>query len=44
VGTDIAQRRHLIKVHPAPRNGYATTRNIVAAYQIIPARPDRASA
>ena len=31
VGTDVAERRNLIMVNPAPGNTYATTRNIVAA-------------
>jgi gentisate 1,2-dioxygenase len=35
VGTDVAERRNLIMVNPAPGNTYATTRNIVAAYQMI---------
>jgi gentisate 1,2-dioxygenase len=35
VGTDVAERRNLIMVNPAPGNTYATTRNIVAAYQTI---------
>jgi gentisate 1,2-dioxygenase len=35
VGTDVAERRNLITVNPAPGNTYATTRNIVAAYQMI---------
>jgi gentisate 1,2-dioxygenase len=35
VGTDLAERRNLIMVNPAPGNTYATTRNIVAAYQMI---------
>ena len=40
VGTDIAERRNLIMVNPAPGNTYATTRNLVAAYQMIQrARP-----
>ena len=37
VGTDVAERRNLIMVNPAPGNTYATTRNIVAAYQMIQA-------
>ena len=35
VGTDVAERRNLIMVNPAPGNTYATTRNLVAAYQMI---------
>jgi gentisate 1,2-dioxygenase len=35
VGTDVAERRNLIMVNPAPASTYATTRNIVAAYQMI---------
>ena len=35
VGTDVAERRNLIMVNPAPGNAYATTRNLVAAYQMI---------
>jgi gentisate 1,2-dioxygenase len=35
VGTDVAERRNLIMVNPAPGNTYATTHNIVAAYQMI---------
>jgi gentisate 1,2-dioxygenase len=35
VGTDVAERRNLIMVNPAPGNTYTTTRNIVAAYQMI---------
>ena len=35
VGTDVAERRNLIMVNPAPGNTYATIRNIVAAYQMI---------
>ena len=35
VGTDVAERRNLIMVNPAPGNTYATTRNIVAAFQMI---------
>ena len=35
IGTDVAERRNLIMVNPAPGNTYATTRNIVAAYQMI---------
>ena len=35
VGTDVAERRNLIMVNPATGNTYATTRNIVAAYQMI---------
>jgi gentisate 1,2-dioxygenase len=35
VGTDVAERRNLIMVNPAPGNTYGTTRNIVAAYQMI---------
>lgn len=35
VSTDVAERRNLIMVNPAPGNTYATTRNIVAAYQMI---------
>ena len=35
MGTDVAERRNLIMVNPAPGNTYATTRNIVAAYQMI---------
>ena len=35
VGIDVAERRNLIMVNPAPGNTYATTRNIVAAYQMI---------
>jgi gentisate 1,2-dioxygenase len=35
VGTDVAERRNLIMVNPAPGNSYATTRNLVAAYQMI---------
>jgi gentisate 1,2-dioxygenase len=35
VGTDVAERRNLIMVNPAPGNSYGTTRNIVAAYQMI---------
>jgi gentisate 1,2-dioxygenase len=35
VGTDVAERRNLIMVNPAPGNDYGTTRNIVAAYQMI---------
>ena len=35
VGTDVAERRNLIMVNPAPGNTYATTSNIVAAYQMI---------
>ena len=35
VGTDAVERRNLIMVNPAPGNTYATTRNIVAAYQMI---------
>jgi gentisate 1,2-dioxygenase len=35
VGTDVAERRNLIMVNPTPGNTYATTRNLVAAYQMI---------
>ena len=35
VGTDVAERRNLIMVNPAPGNTYGTTRNIVAAFQMI---------
>jgi len=35
IGTDVAERRNLILVNPAPGNTYSTTRNIVAAYQMI---------
>ena len=35
VGTDVAERRNLIMVNPAPGNTYGTTRNIGAAYQMI---------
>jgi gentisate 1,2-dioxygenase len=35
VGTDVAERRNLIMVSPAPGNTYATTRTIVVAYQMI---------
>ena len=35
VGIDVAERRNLIMVNPAPGNTYATTRNIVASYQMI---------
>jgi gentisate 1,2-dioxygenase len=35
VGTDVAERRNLIMVNPAPGNTYTTTRNLVAAYQMI---------
>jgi gentisate 1,2-dioxygenase len=35
VGTDVAERRNLIMVNQAPGNTYGTTRNIVAAYQMI---------
>jgi gentisate 1,2-dioxygenase len=35
VGTDVAERRNLIMVNPAPGNTYGTTCNIVAAYQMI---------
>jgi hypothetical protein len=38
VGTDVVERRDLIMVNPAPGNTYATTRNIVAAYQDTAAR------
>jgi gentisate 1,2-dioxygenase len=35
VGTDVADRRNLIMVNPVSGNTYATTRNIVAVYQMI---------
>jgi gentisate 1,2-dioxygenase len=35
VTTELAERRNLIMVNPVPGNGYATSRNLVAAYQLL---------
>src|ERR1700720_692508 len=35
INTELAERRNLILVNPLEGNGYATTRTLVAAYQMI---------
>lgn len=35
ITTEEAERRNLVLVNPAPGNGYATTRTLVVAYQMI---------
>jgi len=37
IGTDLAERRNLILANPAPGNSYATSRTLVAAYQMVKA-------